>query len=48
MVLVFKNSGERVATKNYRSIMLFPVDSTVFVKIIKNVFIDHREMWPFF
>ena len=42
------NECQKVATKSYRSISLFSVDSKVFVKIIKNALIDHREMWPSF
>ena len=40
---VFKNVGERSAGKNYRSVGLLSVVSTVFEKLVNNKIVDHLE-----
>ena len=43
LIPVFKNVGERSTAKNYRSISLLSVVSTVFEKLINNRIVDHPE-----
>ena len=43
MFPVFKNVGERSAGKNYRSVGLLSVVSTVFEKLVNNKIVDHLE-----
>ena len=43
MVPVFKNVGERSATKNYCPVSLFSVVSKVFEKLVNNGIVDHLE-----
>ena len=43
MVPLFKNVGERSATKNYCPISLLSVVSKVSEKILNNRFVDHVE-----
>ena len=43
VVPVFKNVGERSATKNYRPVSLLSVVSKVFEKLVNNRIVDHLE-----
>ena len=42
MVLVFKNAGERSATKNYCHVALISVVSKVFEKLVNNKIVDRN------
>ena len=43
MVPVYKNVGERSATKNYHPVSLLSVVSKVFEKLVNNRIVDHLE-----
>ena len=43
MVPVFKNVAERSTAKNYHSVSLLSVVSTVFEKLLNNRIVDHLE-----
>ena len=43
VVPVFKNVGERLATKNYCPTSLFSVVSKIFEKLVNNRIVDHLE-----
>ena len=48
VVSVFKNAGERSATKNYPPVNLLSVVSKVFEKLVNNSIVDHREICGLF
>ena len=45
-VTVFKNVGERSATKNYHPVSLLSVVSKVFEKLVNNRIVDHLKPFP--
>ena len=48
VVPVFKNVGERLATKNYCPTSLFSVVSKIFEKLVNNRIVDHVEKFGLF
>ena len=48
MVLVFKNVGERSATKNWHPVNLHSVVSMVFQNLLYNRIVDHLEKCDLF
>ena len=48
VVPVFKNVGERLATKNYCPASLFSVVSKIFEKLVNNRIVDHVEKFGLF